>query len=113
ITYQDQSFLEYLAPSNTEVPVEDQPHVAHALPTSLSPGYIVDSDPEEDPEDELEDGPTDYPADGGDNDDDESCGNDDDDENEEEASEEEEEHLALADSTVVPPTVDLVPSAEE
>ncbi|GKF48055.1 hypothetical protein Tco_0141306 [Tanacetum coccineum] len=68
-------FLEYLAPSNIEVPVEDQPHVAHALPTSLSLGYIADSDPEEDPE--------------------------------------EEEHLALANSIVVPPAVDLVPSAEE
>ncbi|GKA79963.1 hypothetical protein Tco_0786559 [Tanacetum coccineum] len=111
ITYQDQSFLEYLAPSNTEVPIEDQPHVTHASPTSLSSGYIADSDseedPEEDPEDESEDGPMDYPVDGGDNDDDESSGDDVDDENKDEASKEEEEHLALADSTVVPLAVDL------
>ncbi|GKE70301.1 hypothetical protein Tco_1528373 [Tanacetum coccineum] len=56
----------YLAPSDIEILVEDQPHAADALPTTLSLGYIIDSDPE----DESEDGPTDYPADIGDDDDD-------------------------------------------
>ncbi|GJX69159.1 hypothetical protein Tco_0304886 [Tanacetum coccineum] len=74
--------------------------------STLSPGYVADSDPEED----SEDGPVDYPADGGDGDDDDSS---DDDEGDEEASkEEEDEHLALADS-VVAPVVDHVPSSEE
>ncbi|GKF45642.1 hypothetical protein Tco_0135444, partial [Tanacetum coccineum] len=59
-------YPEYLAPSDIEILVEDQPHAADALPTTLSLGYIIDSDPE----DESEDGPTDYPADIGDDDDD-------------------------------------------
>ncbi|GJX46291.1 hypothetical protein Tco_0271481, partial [Tanacetum coccineum] len=86
-----------------------------ASPTTLSPGYIADSDPEEDSEDESEDGPTDYPADGGDDDDDDSFGDDADDDDEEEASKEdkEEEHLAPFDSTTISPAVDHVPSAEE
>ncbi|GJZ13167.1 hypothetical protein Tco_0548397 [Tanacetum coccineum] len=106
-------YPEYLAPSDVEIPVEDQPYAADASPTTLSLGYIADFDPKEDPEDESEDGPTDYPANGGDDDDDESSGDDADDEDEEEASEEdkeeEEEHLALADSTAVPLAVDPVP----
>nr|GEX98775.1 reverse transcriptase domain-containing protein [Tanacetum cinerariifolium] len=72
---------------------------------SLSPGYIVDSDPEEDGED-LEEDPTDYPTDGGDNNDNESSDNDDDDndveKDEEEEEEEEEEHLASVDPSTVP-----------
>ncbi|GJT30816.1 retrovirus-related pol polyprotein from transposon TNT 1-94 [Tanacetum coccineum] len=105
-------YPEYLAPSDEEVPVEDQPYAVADSPIALSPGYVADSDPEED----SEDGPVDYPADGGDGDDDDSS---DDDEEEEEASEEEEaeeeeeeEHLAPADS-VVAPVVDHVPSSEE
>ncbi|GJX82015.1 putative reverse transcriptase domain-containing protein [Tanacetum coccineum] len=99
-------YPEYLAPSDEEVPVKDQPYVVADLPVALSPGYVADSDPEED----SEDGPVDYPADGGDGDDDDSS---DDDEEEEEASEEgEEEHLAPADS-VVEPVVDHVPYSEE
>ncbi|GJY03000.1 hypothetical protein Tco_0361152 [Tanacetum coccineum] len=108
-------YPEYLAPSDAEIRVEDQHYAADASPTTLSPGYIVDSDPKEDSEDESEDGPTDYPADIGDDDDDDSFGDDADDEDEEEASkeDEEEEHLAPADSTVISPAVDPVPSAEE
>ncbi|GJT19043.1 hypothetical protein Tco_0877749 [Tanacetum coccineum] len=108
-------YPEYLAPSDDEIPVEDQPHAADTLPIALAPGYIVDSDLEEDPKDESEDVPTDCPADGGDDDDDESFGDDADDEEEEEASEEdeEEEHLAPANFTVVSPVVDPVPSAKE
>ncbi|GJS94707.1 reverse transcriptase domain-containing protein [Tanacetum coccineum] len=106
---------EYLALSDEEVPMEDQPYVVVDSPIALSSGYIADSDLE----DESEDGPTDYPANGGDDDDDDddSSGDDVDNEDEEEASkedEEEEEHLASTDSTVPPfPIVDPVPSAEE
>ncbi|GKB91298.1 hypothetical protein Tco_0963570, partial [Tanacetum coccineum] len=104
-------YPEYLAPSDEEVPMEDQSYAVVDSPIALSPGYVADSDPEED----SEDGPVDYPADGGNDDDDDSS---DDDEEEEEASEEEEdeeeeeEHLALANS-VVAPVADHVPSSEE
>nr|GEX30852.1 hypothetical protein [Tanacetum cinerariifolium] len=97
-------YLEYLAPSDAEIPIEDQPHAIDASPTALSLGYIDDSDPE----DESEDGLTDYLADGGDDDDDDSSRDDADDEDEVE-----EEHLASADSTFVSPVVDHVLSTEE
>nr|GEZ35157.1 reverse transcriptase domain-containing protein [Tanacetum cinerariifolium] len=101
-------YPEYLVLSDAEIPVEDQPHTADALPTALSSGYISDSDSKDDPED----GPTDYPVDGGDDDDDNLSGDDADDEDDEEASEEE-EHLVLADSTDISPAVDLLLSAEK
>ncbi|GJY39281.1 ribonuclease H-like domain-containing protein [Tanacetum coccineum] len=98
-------YPEYLAPSDEEVPVEDQPYVVADSPIALSSSYVADSDPKED----SEDGPVDYPADGGDGDDDDSSDN----YKEEKASEEEEEeHLAPADS-IVAPVVDHVPSSEE
>ncbi|GJS98258.1 hypothetical protein Tco_0819428 [Tanacetum coccineum] len=108
-------YPEYLAPSDEEVPVEDQPYVVADSPIALSSGYVNDSDLEEDLEEDSEDGPVDYPADGGDDDDDDSS-DDDEEEEEEEASEEEEaeeeeEHLALTDF-VVAPVVDHVPSFE-
>nr|GEY25673.1 hypothetical protein [Tanacetum cinerariifolium] len=108
----------YLAPSDEEVPVEDQPYAAADSPIALSPGYIADPDPKKDPKDESEDSSTDYPADGGDDDDDDSSRDDADDEEEEEASEEdedeEEEHLAPADSVAAAsPVMDLIPSAKE
>nr|GFB76430.1 hypothetical protein [Tanacetum cinerariifolium] len=61
--------------------MKDQPLTADASPTSLSPGYVVDSDPKKDEKDPKED-PAYYPTDRGDNDDDESSNdeNDDDDE---------------------------------
>ncbi|GKE85298.1 hypothetical protein Tco_1559040 [Tanacetum coccineum] len=81
-------------------------------PTAESPGYVTESDPEDYEDDEIEDGPVDYPMDGGedgDDDDSDSSRDDADDEDEDEEDEEEvEEHLALADSTVVVPTVELV-----
>ncbi|GJS14193.1 hypothetical protein Tco_0408665 [Tanacetum coccineum] len=46
-----------------EGPMKDQPLSADASPIALSPGYIVDFDPEEDKEDPEED-PADHPADG-------------------------------------------------
>ncbi|GKD95279.1 hypothetical protein Tco_1375116, partial [Tanacetum coccineum] len=57
-----------------EAPIKDQPLLADASPTAVSPGYIADSNPEEDKED-----PADHPANGGDNDDNESSDDDDDD----------------------------------
>ncbi|GJX29998.1 hypothetical protein Tco_0238077 [Tanacetum coccineum] len=95
-------YLEYLVPSDDEVPIEDQPLPADASPTALSPGYVADSDPSE--EDSEED-PAEYPTDGGDD-------NDNDDDDEEDEDEEEEEHLAPTDSTTLP-VVDPVPSAED
>ncbi|GJU21561.1 hypothetical protein Tco_1154903 [Tanacetum coccineum] len=37
-------YLEYLAPFDDEIPVEDQPLLADASSTALSPGYVADSD---------------------------------------------------------------------
>ncbi|GKD30844.1 hypothetical protein Tco_1241622 [Tanacetum coccineum] len=101
--------------------VEEQPLPPVDSPTAESPGYVVESNPEEDPEeyedDETEDGPVDYPMDegeDGDDDDGDSSGDnadDNDEDKEDEAEEDEEEedkHLALADSAVVVPTVELV-----
>ncbi|GKE40285.1 hypothetical protein Tco_1463690, partial [Tanacetum coccineum] len=80
---------------------EEQPLPLVVSPTAESPGYVFESDPEEDPEeykdDETEDGPVDYPMVGGEDGD--KDGKD---------EEEEEEHLALADSAIVVPTVELV-----
>nr|GEU39870.1 putative reverse transcriptase domain-containing protein [Tanacetum cinerariifolium] len=91
---------------------EEQPLPPVVSPTAESPGYVVESDPEEDPEeykdDETEDGLVDYPMDGGDDGDDDdgdSSGYDGDDKDEDE--EEEEEHLASADFAVVIPTDEL------
>ncbi|GJX09034.1 hypothetical protein Tco_0198893 [Tanacetum coccineum] len=105
-----------------EFPAEEQPLPPVVSPTAESPGYVVESDPEEDPEeyedDETEDGPVDYPMDGGedgDDDDGDSSGDDADDEDEDEEDEdeeEEEEHLAPVDSAVVVPTVELVSPPE-
>ncbi|GKG38351.1 hypothetical protein Tco_0460063, partial [Tanacetum coccineum] len=55
-------YPDYLAPSDAEIPIEDQPHATDASPTAISLGYITGFDPEEDSEDESEDGPTNYPA---------------------------------------------------
>ncbi|GKF98961.1 hypothetical protein Tco_0297744, partial [Tanacetum coccineum] len=109
-------YPEYLAPSDAEVPLEDQPLSIDASPTTLSLGYVADFDPNEDLEEDPEEDHADYPADGGDDDDEPSDDNDDDtdDEDEEpfedEDDDKEEEHLALADSSAIP-VVDPVPSA--
>nr|GEW78635.1 hypothetical protein [Tanacetum cinerariifolium] len=86
--------------------MKDQPLPTDASPTTLLPGYINDSNPEEDEEDLKED-PIDYPANGGDNDDNESS---DDDVEKDGEVDEEEEHLAPIDPSVVP-IVDHVPSS--
>ncbi|GJS04177.1 putative reverse transcriptase domain-containing protein [Tanacetum coccineum] len=92
-------YLEYLVPSDAEVPIEDQPLPVDASPTALSLGYVADSDPEKYPKEDH----TDYPTDGGDNDDD-----DDDDDDDRDEEDDKEEHLASADSSVV-----HVPLAED
>nr|GEX34178.1 hypothetical protein [Tanacetum cinerariifolium] len=90
---------------------KEQPLPPIVSPTAESPGYVVESDPEEDlakyKDHETEDGLVDYPMDGGDDGDDDdgdSSGDDADDKNEDE---EEEEHLAPADSAVIIPTDEL------
>ncbi|GJU89855.1 hypothetical protein Tco_1302278 [Tanacetum coccineum] len=104
-------YLKFMPPEDEVFPAEDQPLPAALSPTTNSPGYIADTDPEEDP--------TDYPADGGDDDDDDDESSvddedDDDDVEEDKDDEEEEEHLAPADSTVVAfLVVDHALSAEE
>nr|GEU75266.1 hypothetical protein [Tanacetum cinerariifolium] len=94
---------------------EEQPLHPVVSPTAESPGYVVESDPEEYEDDESKDGPIDYPMDGGDDgyDDDGDPSEDDvDDEDEDEEDEEEEEHLASANSAVVVPTVEPVSPPE-
>ncbi|GKC70331.1 hypothetical protein Tco_1116214, partial [Tanacetum coccineum] len=114
------------------IPLEDE-HVFSAkeqpLPpvvshTIESPGYVVESDPEEDlqeyedDESDPEDGPVNYPmdeGDDGDDDDGDSSRDDVDDEDDvdeededDEDEEEEDKHLAPADSVVVASTIELV-----
>ncbi|GKB91800.1 hypothetical protein Tco_0964072, partial [Tanacetum coccineum] len=94
-----------------EFPAEEQPLPPVDSPIAKSPGYVIESDPEEDPkeyeDDEIEDGPVDYHVDGGDDgyDDDGDSPRDDanDEDEEDEDKEEEEEHLAPADSAIVVP----------
>ncbi|GJU56134.1 hypothetical protein Tco_1229848, partial [Tanacetum coccineum] len=95
-----------------ELPAEEQPLPPVDSPTSESPRYVTESDPEEDPEeyedDETEDGLVDYPMDGGDDDNGDSSRDDANDKDKDEEEEEEEEHLAPADSAVVVPADELV-----
>nr|GFB78226.1 hypothetical protein [Tanacetum cinerariifolium] len=103
-------YPEYLAPSDDEEPLEDQPLPADASPITVSPDYVADSDLEKDSEEDLEDDQANYPADGGDGDDEPFDDDNDDDTADEdpeekpfeEDDEEEEEHLASADSSAVP-----------
>ncbi|GJR16527.1 hypothetical protein Tco_0799179 [Tanacetum coccineum] len=81
-------YLEYFAPSDAEVPLEDQPLPADASPTTLSPGYPSDDDDDDDDT----------------NDEDEEPFKDEDDD--------EEEHLAPTDSSAIP-IVDPAPSARD
>ncbi|GKF55072.1 hypothetical protein Tco_0165412, partial [Tanacetum coccineum] len=95
---------EFLAEEQPLPPIVDSP-------TTESPEYVTESDPEEDPEeyedDETKDGPVDYPIDerdDGDDDDGDSSGDDADGKDEDnDDEEEEEEHLALANSAIVVP----------
>ncbi|GJZ70920.1 hypothetical protein Tco_0634771 [Tanacetum coccineum] len=101
-------YPEFMPPEDDVLPAEEQPLPDAISPTTDSPGYITESDPEEDPEEDDEDpeeDPADYPVDK-DDEEEESLGDDADDkeENEGEDEEEEEEHLALADSVLPPQT---------
>nr|GEV24702.1 hypothetical protein [Tanacetum cinerariifolium] len=100
-------YPEYLARSNDEAPLEDQPLPADALPTVASPGYVADSDLEEDPEEDH----AKYPPDGGDND--EPSDDDINDEDEEPfKDEEDDENLALADSSILPIVYHVPPAGD-
>ncbi|GKB69930.1 putative reverse transcriptase domain-containing protein [Tanacetum coccineum] len=59
-----------MPPKDEILPAEEQPLPAANSPTADSPGYVLESDPEEDPEEDdeedPEEDPSDYPADGGD-----------------------------------------------
>nr|GEY13359.1 hypothetical protein [Tanacetum cinerariifolium] len=81
-------YPEYLAPSDDEAPLEDQPLPADASPVATSRNYMADSDSEEDPEEDPEDDQANYPADGGDGDDDPSDDDDDDDTDDKDPEEE-------------------------
>nr|GEV21201.1 hypothetical protein [Tanacetum cinerariifolium] len=97
-------------------PAEEQPLPAAASPTTKSPGYIDESDPEDDPEDDPEEDTADYPVNGGDegDDEDESSDDDEDDDIDIEGDKEEDEYLAPTDSTAVAlPAIDHASSAEE
>ncbi|GJT92321.1 hypothetical protein Tco_1081166 [Tanacetum coccineum] len=102
-------------------------HPVEFQPTTESPGYVTESDPEEDPkeyeDDETEDGPVDYPMDEGDDgdDDDGDPSRDDANDEDEDDKNDEEEHLAPADSAIVVPvdeparpqtSISLPPEAE-
>nr|GEV62481.1 retrovirus-related Pol polyprotein from transposon TNT 1-94 [Tanacetum cinerariifolium] len=98
---------------------EEQPLPLIDIPTTESPGFVTESDPEEYEDDETDDGPVDYPMDGGDDGDDDdgnSSGDDADDEDEDEEDEEneEEEHLAPTDFAIVITTaaISLPPEAK-
>ncbi|GKG07615.1 hypothetical protein Tco_0330584, partial [Tanacetum coccineum] len=70
-------YPEFMPPEDEVFPAEEKLLPAAVSPTTDSPGYIANSDPEEDEEDPEED-PTDYPSDGGDDDDDDDESSDDD-----------------------------------
>nr|GEW60357.1 retrotransposon protein, putative, Ty3-gypsy subclass [Tanacetum cinerariifolium] len=113
-------YPEFMPIKDYILPVEEQPLLATASPTTESPGYIDRFDPVEDPKEDHEDDPkedlADYPIDGGDkgDDEDESSDDDEDDVVDIKGDGEEGEHLDPVDSTSVAlPTVDHAPSAKE
>nr|GEY98624.1 hypothetical protein [Tanacetum cinerariifolium] len=102
-------YPEYLAQSDDEAPLEDQPLPIDASPTAASPGYMADSDLDEASKEDPEDDHANYPTDGRDGDDEPFEDDDDDDTNDEdekpfedEEDDEKKEHLAPADSFAVP-----------
>nr|GEX31537.1 hypothetical protein [Tanacetum cinerariifolium] len=96
-------YLEFMPLEDEILPIEEHPLLVVVLPTTNSPGYIVDFDPKEDPEKN----PNDYPVNEVDDDDNDGSFNDDEDdddvEEDEVEDEEEEEHLFLDDSIPTPP----------
>nr|GEV84009.1 hypothetical protein [Tanacetum cinerariifolium] len=117
-------YPEYLPPADDVLPAEEQPLPAAGSPTTESPGYIADSEPEIDPEEEggddeeSEEDSIDYSTSRGDDDADDDgddlSKDDADDEDEEEYSdseEEEAEHLALTVPTPAPHS--SIPASED
>nr|GEZ54590.1 hypothetical protein [Tanacetum cinerariifolium] len=104
--------MKFIPAKDDILPAEEQSLPTIASPTTKSPGYIDESDPDEVPKED----PADYLANGGNegDDEDESFDDDEDDDVDIEGDKEEGEHLAPADSTAVAlPTVDHAPSTEE
>nr|GEW67510.1 integrase, catalytic region, zinc finger, CCHC-type, peptidase aspartic, catalytic [Tanacetum cinerariifolium] len=95
-------YPEYIPPEDDVLPAEEQPLPAATSPTTDSPGYIPESDPDKDPKDDDDEDPKEDPADHDDDDEEEEpSGDDADGENEEQDEDdddEEEEHPASADS---------------
>nr|GEV69372.1 reverse transcriptase domain-containing protein [Tanacetum cinerariifolium] len=92
-------YPEYVAPADDDLQDEDHPLLASASPTTLSPDYLVDSEPvEDDPKEDPEEGLVDYPSE---------------EEEDEKPSEEEEKEETLAPTLSVSPVLDSVPSSEE
>nr|GEV17797.1 reverse transcriptase domain-containing protein [Tanacetum cinerariifolium] len=106
-------YPEYIPLEDEVFPTEEQPLPAAASPTTNSPGYVLEFDPDEDPKDDDDDkDPVNYPADHDDEEEEEEPSGDDVDEEDKEQDEddndEEEEHPASADS--IPPPPALLPS---
>ncbi|GJR15583.1 putative reverse transcriptase domain-containing protein [Tanacetum coccineum] len=93
-------YPEFMPSEDDVLPDEEQLLRAAVSLTADSPGYIIDSDPEEDLEEDdkdPEEDPADYPSDR--DDEEENSFGDDVDDEEEDEDEDEEEHPALADSS--------------
>ncbi|GJW98317.1 hypothetical protein Tco_0180125 [Tanacetum coccineum] len=75
-------YPEFMPPADEVLPIEEKPLPTAASPTADSPGYVLESDPEEDPEEDDDEDPEEDPAnylvDGGDDGDDEDESSDDD-----------------------------------
>ncbi|GKC58491.1 hypothetical protein Tco_1086089 [Tanacetum coccineum] len=71
-------YPKFIPPEDDRLPAEEQP-----LPAAISPGYVLESDPEEDPkegdDEDPEEDPVDYPSDRGDDGDESSDDDEDDD----------------------------------
>nr|GFA09011.1 hypothetical protein [Tanacetum cinerariifolium] len=109
-------FHEYIPLEDDVFPAEEQLLPAAASPTTDSPGYIPESDPDEDPKDDDDEDPKEDPADYlADHDDDEEeepfrdDANEEDDEQDKDNDDEEEEHPASADSIPPPPALPSPP----
>nr|GEZ21449.1 hypothetical protein [Tanacetum cinerariifolium] len=80
-------YPEYIPVKDEVFPAKEQPLLAVALPTTDSPGYILESDPDEDPKDDddedPEEDPVDYLADHDDDEEEEEPSGDDDEDSEE------------------------------
>nr|GEW43176.1 hypothetical protein [Tanacetum cinerariifolium] len=100
------AYPDFMPPEDDVLPAKEQPLPDAVSPTSDSPRYITESNPEEELEEDDEDSeedPTEYPTDRDDDEEEEESSGDDadDEEKDEDEDKEEEEHLAPIDS--VPP----------